>query len=101
MSELLEQLLPARPGVVARFFVSFAGGRTFAFAHEAVTGAFVNHRLVFFAGRFHQLFSFGNAGVYPLIIFAIESVDRTRNVRDLLRRVWWRSVKRIRRFQFW
>ena len=51
--ELLEERFPARPGVVACFFVSFAGGRTFAFAHEAVAGAVVNYRLVFFAGRFH------------------------------------------------
>src|SRR5439155_13991155 len=101
--QLLQQCLPARPRFVACFFVTFANGGIgwFTGTHETVSGAFVNHWLVFLAGSLHQLFRFGNTGVYPLIIFAIETVDRTRNVRDLLRRVRWSSVKRISRFQFW
>ena len=53
LRKLLQQRLPARPGIVARFLVRFARVGRFAFAHETVAGAFVNHRLIFFAGGFH------------------------------------------------
>src|SRR2546425_13159625 len=51
--ELLKQRLPLRPSFVASFFVAFANSRIvrLARAHETVTGAFVNNRLVFFCRR--------------------------------------------------
>src|SRR2546423_9999301 len=53
--KLFEERFPARPGFVARFGVLVALLRIVRLArtHESVPGAFVNHRLVFFAGRFH------------------------------------------------
>jgi hypothetical protein len=53
--QFFQQLLPPRPGFVARLLVALAhvGVSWLAGTHEAVTRTFVNHRLVFFAGGFH------------------------------------------------
>ena len=54
-SQLFQQHFPACPRFVTRFSVSFTHGRVgrFAGTHETVTGAFIDHRFVFFAGGFH------------------------------------------------
>src|SRR5205807_10342754 len=54
LRQLLEQRFPACPGLVTCLFVTLAnvGIVWLAGTHETVTGAFVNHRLIFFAGCF-------------------------------------------------
>jgi hypothetical protein len=54
-AQFFQQLLPPRPGFVARFFVAFAHGGIgwFSGAHETVAGAFVDDRFILFAGSFH------------------------------------------------
>src|ERR1051325_3332261 len=60
--QLGEEFPPARPGFVPRLPVPFPLLRIvrLAGAHETVTGAFVDHRVIFFAGGFHQLLGFRN-----------------------------------------
>src|ERR1700730_3760364 len=63
--QLLEQRLPARPCFVARFAICLTDLRIVRLAgpHEAVPSAFVNDRLIFLAGGFHELFRFRNCRV--------------------------------------
>ena len=66
-----------------------------------MAGAFVDHRFVFFAGGFHQLFGLGNGCVHSLVVLAVKAVNWTRDIRDFGSFIGRSAVKRISRFQFW
>src|SRR5207249_1809090 len=63
---LLQQLLPALPGLIAGFFVRLVGIRRFTGAHEAVAGAFVNHRLEVLPAFFISSVDFGMVALIRL-----------------------------------
>src|SRR5579875_1065868 len=99
-SNLLQQLFPAFPCIVASFFVGLVGIWRFPGTHEAVACAVVDHWLIGLAGLLHQLFGLGNSGIDAIISLAIKAVYRTGdsfqgaliNVSSLGRR---RAVKDI------
>ena len=95
--QIFQQGLPARPGIVARFLVRVVirvrALRRFAVAHEAVSRTLIDHRLVFLARCFQCFFGFGDAGIYSLIVLAVEAVERTGNLPELRRIFRQRAVK--------
>src|SRR5436190_16331281 len=98
--QLFKQRLPTRPGFVARAPVPLIGIRLLAFAHESMTGAAVNHRLVFFSGAPHQFLRYRNCRVDAFVVPCVKAENGTGNVCDhclLIRRG---SVERVGRFQF-
>src|SRR5438034_11569466 len=97
--QLFEEGLPTRPGFVARAPVPLVGIRLLAFAHESMTGAAVNHRLVFFSGALHQILGCRNRYLDAFVIPCVKAVNRTGNVGDLSLLIWPGRVERVSRFQ--
>src|SRR5436189_5010008 len=93
--QLFKQRLPTRPGLVARAPVPLVGIRLLAFAHESMTGAAVNHRLVFFSGALHQILRCRNCRVNAFVVPCVKTVNRTGNVCDLCFLIGCGSVERI------
>src|SRR5205814_10303561 len=98
--QLFKQRLPTCPGFVARTPVPLVGIRLLAFAHESMTGAAVNHRLVFFSGTPHQFLPFRNCRVDALVVRCVKAVNGTGNVFDLCLLIRRGSVERVGCFQF-
>src|SRR3954468_15476216 len=77
-AQLGQQLFPTGPGLISRRPVCFAAVRIVRFAgsHEPVACTLVDDRLIFLAGRFHQLLGLWNSRIHPLVVLAVKSVNR-------------------------
>src|SRR5688500_8951869 len=75
LSELLQEPEPPLPRGVLRRAVLGRRVRHLALAHEAVTGALVDHGLERLAEPAHALLGRGQAGVHARVVLGVEAVD--------------------------
>src|SRR5437763_13153466 len=80
LADLLEQFLPARPGLIAGLFVRPGSGRLIAGAHESVAGALIGHGLESLARLFHLLLALGDGAGDAIVFLAVEPVNGTCNL---------------------
>src|SRR5205807_9891082 len=84
----------------ARVPVPLVGIWLLAFAHESMSGATVNHRLVSFPGTLHQFLRRRNGRVDMFVVPRIKAVNGTGNVYDFRFLIRSGSIERVSRFKF-
>src|ERR1700722_864519 len=72
-----QEILPTLPRFLTCFLVRIICVRRFACAHEAVSGAVIDHWLELFPRRIHLRRGVRKRGINPRIVASIKSVDRS------------------------
>src|SRR6202042_1700333 len=85
-----QKLLPAFPGVGARFAVGFRSARILASAHESMSRTRVSNRFKNLARGFHCGYSVWNGGADTRVIFGVEAINRSLDSRHVV--LLWRSA---------
>src|SRR5579871_1027261 len=76
---------PSLPRVGTSFLVRLSASRILTRAHEAVAGAIVSDRIVFFTGGLHRVRSTGYRSANTSIVPCIEAINRRGDAGDILR----------------